>query len=217
MRRISLYARRHYIQARVFITLAHILLFAAALHTGTTLDRLRIILPGSLLFTGVFLVLLSVPIYMMRNRSYYRSRISMLLMLSGVFMIQVFSFNNNRVVSLPLITTSFSASPTSIEKIKPGGELKKQFIKFFKSFKKLTRTKKDTTAAILIVLVLLGAAGLILLTMGLSCSLSCNGYGLLAFVALFGGIFITIFLSSWAIRKIRKKNRQVPENREPVI
>jgi hypothetical protein len=212
MRSISRYANRHYIVARIFIVITHVLLFTASIYIGTTLTKLGIEIPVYVLLIGSLFILISLLIDGKRPKSYWLQRVSFLLIATGIFLCSCFVFNNNRIASFNIYNPVGGVVPTQVtESANTSKSDKKELRKLLKDLRSEARQADGNAGKIIgTILVILGAAGLLILLAAASCRIACNVSEALAILVGGLGAAGILWLTVWAIKKINKKKISPP-------
>lgn len=235
MKQVSYWARDHVWPSRFLLVAAHIMLSAWAIYAGIWLTAQGIEfsknLPG-LVVCVLSIASLAYPIRgKVRGILKYSYRLQksldgiivfcglLLLAASGQYFTKYCEIENTPLPITKSVAIK-SASPIDFRKInkKPTGRISslnyvwqsaKSGVK--EHIKALRSTKLKAWQVGLVVLSIAVAMFLLLLTILLSCDLGCNGNGALAAVVFFGGLLLTIFLYSLALRAIFKRTENVKQ------
>lgn len=245
MRQISFWAKAHKWQSRAIIVLIYILLNIIGFFTGQLLKDIHVIIP-SFYFTGyiLFTIILWVcypgkhtrPV--IKVSSYVYRKTFDLLLGAVTYLMIIYAGNNKEHLFMksepaqafkvvhskdsayynnPLIRNFIETiQKNDVNKLTTKQKIKlvKQQIKIVQKDKTLSKGEK----AILIILSVFVAMGLLAGVGALSCSLSCSGSEAAAAIVGLGGTFLIIFLLVVVIKRItkgrRKKDIQVEEKLE---
>ncbi len=204
MKRISAWAKHHSLAARICITVIKIILVWMAWVTGNGLQELNLYIPGEICAIVALVLLLIVLLYPSnktgrtgQNRSYAFRKSCDFMLSACSFLLIVTIVNTGFLVGQ---TSSSYASTTALSSLdkRPTAEeilqslktrdkhsltrqekriLKKEFNQQLKNYikAKITRKKEAADKALLIMLTIIGAVGLMYLLAALVCTLSCNG------------------------------------------
>lgn len=233
MIKLSKWARLNPWKARAIVVLSHVLLVLMSIATGSRLQEAGILVPATLVYAALGVYILAVlfyPVFKGDRRRFYLQRKPMdfFLVASGCIMIAGIS-NQPGLSQIGLSSTNAATikikpikhdpratailaslehrdkhSLTRIEKKILRREFKFQLKEYITA--SITKDSQRAANAGLIILAIIGAIGLFILVLSLSCNLSCNGHdGAAAAVALLGTAAIVIGLL-FVIRSIRKKS-----------
>lgn len=221
MKNISLWARQHKWAARCYITIAYFLLnllslyFAFVLHQAGFAAGPISVLVLSLPFT------LALAYYPKRKQKetysnfYHLQKTCDGVLVSTSFLLMICaSLHFNTTKNQPTTATVYAATPTTgnikptikIKWTKPGLIIKqwaglKKNVRALKQAYKQSADGKKTGLTILASLV---AAGLLMLVLSLSCSLSCSGAEGAAVLVLLGGTGLIVFLLIKVLQRINR-------------
>jgi uncharacterized membrane protein len=235
MRKISLWAKNHKLQARLSIVIIYILLNGLGIITGILLHELKITFSTVVLssLTGIFLsaVFLYPSKYekgekLSRQKFYIKQKSCDFILAASTFCVVIFLGNRpdkfffstsiihatvlnptrvNDSVKAYKTITSFSASMKDAN----GKLLKwKERKKLLKEQVREIKGSNELSTGSKIVLIILSAvvaAALLYLVAALSCTLSCSGSDGAALLVGIGGLALVIFLLVIAIRAINGK------------
>jgi Ca2+/Na+ antiporter len=238
MKKISWWAKNHKVYARLIIVVSFIFLNALAFITGHFLHQLGIIFLPGFLYACFFVFLITLIAYprkiqqqiKRKSSGHYRLQKSCDFILAASTFCMVVCLSNQPQTliqfypKISAVAITFPVKDSTVKHYKPisefnsslkdgkGNQLK------WKERKKLLREqvreiKKDHNLPkgekiALIILSALVAGGLIMLVAGLSCNLSCNGYGAAAAIVGIGGTALIVFLLVLAIRAINGEKRK---------
>lgn len=241
MKRISIWAKAHPQQTRVFIVISYLILNVLGIFIGKQLKQVSIEIPMLLLNASVFIFIIAAIVYPSKSkkRNYILRKTCDSVLISTTFLMIVIA--GNRYGSLSGLFTAYSyqnqALATSIKdsakhsyasldafklsmKDKDGNMLKwKERKKLLKKQIKEIKKSGDLTDGGKVALTIgciIVALGLLYLVAAASCSLSCSGAEGAAFLVGFGGLALVVFLFIIAMRAIHKKKKQpttTPENK----
>ena len=238
MRKLSVWARHHPWPARICILLLYVPLNITGLITGDLLFGLGVQLPaGFLVFAMAQFV---ITVFFFPNRSaanntskeafYLRHKICNLLLITATFLMICFTGNQTNLPTpfYPLATRTAGYIPASHQAYSKNVALpvmhngvskklnkklaRKQLLHFVRTFRKLYKDKSQGEKIALIALIVIVGFSLMLLLVGLSCSIACGGAEALAYVVFFVGTFGIVFL---AVRLIRSLYRGRPRSSPP--
>ena len=238
MKKISCWAKKHKVYARIIIVVSFIFLNALAFITGHFFYQLGIIFLPGFLYACFFVFLITFIVYPLKmqkqinpkSSGYYRLQKSCDFMLAASTFCMIVCLCNQPEKLFQFYPESnafaiaFPVKDGTVKHYKPIGEFNSSLKDekgnqlTWKERKKLLREqvreiKKDNNLSkgekiALIILSALAAFGLLVLVAGLSCNLSCNGYGAAAAIVGIGGTALVIFLLVLAIRAINGKKRK---------
>jgi len=221
MRKISYWAKYNPRTARLIIAISELLLFILAfklglllLQSGVHLSYFVIIL--SVLFFAVAHIIYSKIKWKNSKMKYWYQRLCYFLIGLSVFLLTCFIVSNDKVLSWniysPLSGTSLSLPSVPKDSSTTKSLSRKEMRKQLRGLRKETR-KNDGLKALYFVLIIVGGVGLLYLTAGLACTLSCNGNEAAAWlIGLLGGGG-TIFLCIWLMKKL--VNKKTTKNTQP--
>ena len=222
MKRISKWAQRHPMTARLIITLCHLLIIANGLLAGLFLffnDWQHASYTLFLLMTSFTLLVIFYPERGRKTGPFKHSYRSQKAFDFGLvfFTFLMISVGSNNWLAKKFGTVAIS-SPTATfivnKQKKPSKrQLKKQIRKELRALKKVfkkQRNKKGTKVVrILLTLLLFGAAvGIGFLTAIASCSFSCSGNNGMAVLVVLGGVAAIVLLLSFSLPKLWPKNKK---------
>ncbi|MGN6531322.1 MAG: hypothetical protein ACTHK0_06185 [Ginsengibacter sp.] len=244
MKKISWWAKRHKLHARVIIVVSFIFLNMLAFFTGQFLSQLGIFISEAFLFGCFFIFLIAFLAYPLRKWKetmpkplwYYRLQKSCDFILAASTFCMIVCLSNQpesffqfypkiKAVAVTFPSKSTAKHYKSIGDFYSslndgkGNEIKwKERKRLLKE--QVTGIKKDNTLSkggkiALIIFSCLAALGLLYLVAGLSCSLSCSGSDAAAVIVGIGGTALVVFLLIWAIRAINGKKRKSKMTAEP--
>jgi hypothetical protein len=229
MRHISLWAKNHVIQARVYIAILKVLLIALAIFTGNNLKEFGIEISYGvcLAFVGIFAIAV---LFYPKHRSYVRQKSCDYAIIVATFAMLASIINRDQLFISAISATANTPSsvitndPPSAEQILNSLKyrdkksltrqekriLKRELKHQLKVYAKATfQGKKDEgSKALLIILAVIGALGLAYCVAALSCSLSCNGAEGAAVVVAILGTILVIGLLILVIRRIVRGPRR---------
>ncbi|HZE86037.1 MAG TPA: hypothetical protein VE035_17075 [Puia sp.] len=241
MKHISYWARRHPLQARLAIVLLHLILIPLAFYIGSSLRQLHITIAPPVILLALSLFLVTATFYPRKgSRQYWRQKTCDMILCACSF-VMISSLGNTD--SLSPLTAEHSYGCDAIPSGKPTAEeilasnpekgnthlsrqekkiLKKEFRKQFLAYTKALATGDGHGAerALLILLAVVVAVGLIALLAGLACSISCSGSPGLAFVLFFlgtAGIVVLTVISIKAISHIGRRKPADPASPSPAV
>lgn len=201
MKAISRYAHTHAVQARIFITVAQVLIFAMAMYLGAALDHLSITLPTITIVVFAGIAGAAVFGYLFFKNHYARRYAALFTFGTAIFFALVFNYNNNRVNQFQTCTLTYG-----VKEVKPAvssKEQRKQARKALLHLLKDAKKKKASAEQVVgIIIVLLISIGLLSLVAAASCSLACNGAEGLAYLVALAGTTGVVLLAIWGIRKV---------------
>lgn len=242
MKKISLWAKAHPKQTRLFIVISYLLLNILGIAIGKLLNQLKIELPFFLLEISVVVFILAGLCYPSNNkkRNYFFHKTCDSILITTTFFMIIFSGNRYGNITGLITATSFQneARATSIKdssrhsysslevfklsmKDKDGKMLKwKERRKLLKTQVKAIKQSKDLTDAGKIALTIgcvIVALGLLYLVAAGACSLSCSGAEGGAILLGLGGLALVIVLFVIAMKAIHKKKKSItPPDNKPV-
>jgi len=236
MKKLSKFAKKHSVKARLIITFAHIVLPFLAIYFGVSLYDFDVMLPVVLipLLVGVFFV--ATCLYPNKKRksglfkySYRRQKSLDLTFVMVYFFLIATSANsifyepqaNNTATAKPVFIVKTPTKEAAKNNIfqKPAKQIK-QFRKSIRAkirtLKKDKQTNKDEMLGLkilLIFLTVLGAAALGFLIFAFGCNLACSGNEAAAWVVWIGGGLGILAGLFFAIRAIVQmdKDKNVPQ------
>ena len=237
MKKYSAWAKHHKQMARVIIISSFVLLTATGLFTGNLLKTMQAELPSYWLWITSGLYFLTVLAYPFRVKKadgkfaypYYRQKTCDTLLAATTFFLLIYI--GNRPSELFNYSGSLHAAVTIVpSKSDSAGKQYQSLRSFSKSMKdadgKLLKWKErkkllkqqvksirgsaisSTGKALLIILAVLIAAGLIAAVVALSCELTCAGSEAAGTIVLIGGAGLVILLLVLAIRGILGKRKR---------
>ena len=230
MKAISFWARLNPNSARFFIALIKIFLLILAAYTGILFSRLNILLSPLVIFTALLIALFIAMLYPKKQRDGRRNYFFQKLC---DFFLAVCSFICFTAIANNLESSSLSVGSTyaSISKSKPTAEqilaslkyrdkssltrmekriLKKEFYQQLKVYakNKLQKDDEKSKAALLIMLTIVAAVGLMYLLAALVCTLSCNGSDAAAVIVGILGLTAIIWGVVAIIKSINRKRKK---------
>lgn len=209
MRKLSYWAKYNFRKARLLIAASEIILFILAFRLGLLLLRADIHLPDSTLIVSVLFfagahIIHSKALGKKFISKYWRQRFCYFLIGLSTFLFTCFIVSNNKVstwnVYSPLLGSSLSLP--SIPKDSSTKKLLKKEVRKERKILRKTAHKNEGLKALYFVLIIVGGVGLLYLTAGLACTLSCNGNEAAAWAVGLLGSGGTIFLCIWLMRKL---------------
>ncbi|MBL7740945.1 MAG: hypothetical protein JNK14_17115 [Chitinophagaceae bacterium] len=238
MRKISLWAKLHRPAAVISLIFIKLLLLLAAYFIGRSLQDMNIHIPAVFCAVVVILFISAIIFYPRRGNGILTKKQFYALQKSCDYAIALFTFimatvlvNTNFTLTYPAAssaTTSITTNPPTAEEILASLQyrdkksltrqekriLKQEFKHQLKVFvkAKLAGKKDDSDKALLIILTIIGAVGLLFLVAALSCSIACNGAeGLAIAVAILGVTAIVLGVVA-IIRSIKRGPRKRTED-----
>jgi hypothetical protein len=217
MKKISWWAKKHKVPARIIIVLSFIFLNALAFFTGHLLNQLGILFSQAFLFGSFFIFLIAFIAYPLKKQKEKKPKSSnyYLLQKSCDFILAASTFCmivclSNRPETLIQFYPQIKAFAITFPSKDSTAKHYKSISDFYSSLKdgkgnqvkwkerkkllkeQVREIKKDNNLSkgekiALIILSVLVAAGLFLLVAALSCSLSCSGSDALSAIVLIGG------------------------------
>jgi hypothetical protein len=215
MRKVSIWARFHPQQARIYIVIIKIILWGMAIVTGKTIAETGIILSPLPVVICAIILILAASVYPQKSATGYsgkqnytlRKSLDFTLAFTTFILISSLVANTNSAVSnprLPLVSEASAnkVNPPTADEILASLKyrdkstltqqekriLKKEFGKQLLVYAKAKVSgDKNGAKALLIILTIIGAIGLTYVLAGLACSISCSGAdGLAILVAVVG-------------------------------
>jgi hypothetical protein len=225
MKSLSFWASKNIWSARVFLVFSYLFLIGMVFIVTDIISETGIVLPGFLFPLSIFFYLVAAAAYPSKRGSRYRNYFfrkscDFTLVVCSLLMIMcTLSVNSKTSVSTISVASAANGDPT-VKTKKEKKQIKKEQIKkiraLYKELKAAYKNGPKGTKALLVVLSSIVAAGLLLLVLGLSCSLSCSGQGGAAVLLGILGTGLVIFLLVLAIRGINKKyNPLIKESKKP--
>lgn len=242
MKKISLWAKAHPQQTRIYIVVSYLLLNVLGIVIGQLLNLLSIELPILLLNSSILVFIICGLAYPSKNKkeNYIFRKTCDSVLISTTFLMIVFAGNRyggltglftatsyHNQVQATSIKDSTKRSYTSLEafklsmKDKDGKMLKwKERRKLLKSQVKAIKNSDDLTDAGKVALTIgcvIVALGLLYLVAAGACSLSCSGAEGGAILLGLGGLALVIVLFVIAMKAIYKKKKPIkPFDNKPV-
>jgi hypothetical protein len=237
MKKISLWARKNKMKARILIVLIHLALFYLGIEAGRIFWQLDIILSIWILCMALLVYVSAIALYPKKTDSRlnqdkeksYRTQktTDFLLGLSAFVMIsflsnQYFSKGESEISGffVNMVRGASIGKCESVEVWKYGSAevklsrhekkmLKREFFKQCVRYAKARATGDSVSGgqAVLIILTIIAAVGLLYLLAGLACSLSCSGMDGLAILVAVLGITGIVFGTIGLIHVIRRKRK----------
>jgi fatty acid desaturase len=234
MRKISLWAKHHPLQAILFIIIIKILLAIIAFFIGSALLKMGFYIPFIVFIISIIVLLAAVFFYPSRHfaglskKQFYIRQKSCDLAIAICAFVMIGTLVNNNFI-IPHSTVSFASN--SIIKTSPTAEeilaslqyrdksslskqekkiLKHEFKKQLKVYAKAKlRGKKDEAAkALWIILTVIAAVGLLFLLAALACSLPCSGAEGAAVAVMIIGLVAIIWGAVVLIKRISSGPKQ---------
>ncbi len=237
MKKLSFWARENPWKARIIIVLLHFVLIILALFTGDTLSAIGIQLPAWSITLFLSLFILAAIFYPSRHKRnlikkdlYYirQKSCDFLLAATGFCMMLCLANKNNGMVNY--FQAASASSVISMEKEKPTAQqilaslqfrdkstltrsekriLKKEFRVQLKNYVIATvkGNKAQANSALLIILAIVVALGVLILLAGICCSISCSGSAGLAIALFILGTAGIIWGLISVIRSINRKGK----------
>ena len=244
MRKLSTWAKYNPAKARLIIITAHIILGIIACYLGSLLSGSDIILSETFLAIWVAVFIATAffyPLYRKhrpvgKRKFYIQRKTSDFIIAACSFCMMCWAANNFND-NLPQLTQPLLASSVTPSWTKPAAEeilkslehrdkksltrtekriLKKEFKHQLKEYvkAKIAGKKDNSDKALLSILAIIGALGLLWLVGVLACNLSCNGSDAAAIVVGVVGITAVIWLFIIVIRSIRRGKKKTAQTTE---
>lgn len=228
LKNISLWGKNNPIKARIIIVLSHLILLLSSIYLGVISYVYDFDLPYEIIPILVSLFFLAYWFYPKKGQrngwqrhSYTRQKTMDGVLIVSSFVILVLGVNRFAVEPIPLssakahfiVNTSPKQQSEKLNLRKTFKSIKKKLKNDLKELKNsVKRNGTDNPKAhqiLLVCLTLLLTTGLIFLSIGLSCNISCSGQGSVATIVLVGGIIASIGIAVLLINLILKKNKTV--------
>ena len=234
MKRISFWANRHMVLARIIIVVAYLFLNLLGFILGDLLYLMNVELNSGFFYITASFVLIAILVYpIIKTNKFYkhyyaRKKITYVLLTTATFLFIIYSancYNSERPltplnsvlgisVTKPNVSVGDNIGNASVTKKHLS---KKENKKNLRSFIRAVRKKyKDATSGqktLSIILVVLGGILLVFLMAGLSCSIICSGAEVLGWILLVLGVGGIIFGMVKLIQRIQrgKPKKELPD------
>ncbi len=238
MRKISLWAKRHPFPAIASIVVIKILLAVIAFYIGSVLLEMNIHIPFIVCIIALIVLAAAAFLYPshhltgLSKKQFYIRQKSCDLVIATCSFVMIGTLVN---INFPVPGATISSASSVIISKTPSAEeiiaslqyrdkssltkqekriLKEEFKKQIKEYAKakITGNKKDGEKALLIILTIIGAVGLLYLVAALACSLSCNGADVAAVIVVVVGAVAVIWALIAIIKRISKGPKKKEEN-----
>lgn len=234
MRKISLWAKHHPLQSRLYIVVIKILLAITAFFIGSSLLQMGIHIPFFVCIIAIIVLLVSAFFYPSRQitglskKLFYIRQKSCDITIAACSFVMIGTLVNINF-TLPHSDAAFasnatiSSTPTAKEILaslqyrdknslskQEKRILKQEFKKQLKVYAKakITGKKDDAGKALLIILTIIAAVGLLFLVSALACSLSCSGAEGAAAAIVIIGLAAIIWGTIAVIKRISRGPKQ---------